>query len=313
MDAEEAKQVVEAAIAKGLAKKPAVQAESLEVQPESPQPQTQVEKYIEKLKAEDAKPKEPMAVIVKSSSPHGPMELEVSATTPLEMAQAQDGLIAWCHRKVASMKHEAAELAENLAIAIKNKWKTNTLRRHAALAEKRVTFYEKIKAALEAGYCIVPNFPITLFAIRTDKSKPAEMYSVNNYYSLQSSTGFVKIQEAKMLPVGEGEYQNPQAPAKMTYLGEVKENNNTKQQYASCATEWGEIEFPIQMAKPSIMKTTSLAMKLKVFDQLGILLPQAAKADPLIVGEILDPRPIGYGTRKRICFIIAWHLNVRDL
>jgi hypothetical protein len=241
------------------------------------------------------------------------LELEVSATTPLEMSQAQDQLIEWCKRKVESMKHEAAELAENLAIAIKNKWKTDTLRRHAALGEKRVTFYEKILAALQAGYCIVPNFPITLFAIRTDKKKPAQMYSVDSYYSLQPSTGHVKPQEAKMLPSGEGEYQNPQAPAEMVHLGELKDGNNTKQRYESYAEEWGEIEFPIQMAKPAIMEATSHAMQLKVFDQLGILLPAAAKADPLIVGEILDPRPISYGARKRIAFIIAWHLDVRDL
>jgi hypothetical protein len=239
------------------------------------------------------------------------MELEVSATTPLEMSQAQDSLIAWCGRKIEAMKREATELAENLAIAIKNKWKTDTLRRHSALAVKRVTFYEKIKAALEAGYCIVPNFPISLFAIRTDKNKPSAMFTCTEHFR---KPGYSKEQEAKMLPAGEGEYQNPHPIVQESHVETKKsERGNDMEVWTSEAVDWNEIGFPIQMAKPVIMEATSRAMQLKVFDQLGILLPQSAKADPLIVGEILDPRPIGYGTRKRICFIIAWHLNVRDL
>jgi hypothetical protein len=237
------------------------------------------------------------------------MELEVSATTPLEMSQAQDSLIAWCGRKVEAMKHEAAELAENLSIAIKNKWKTDTLRRHSALAVKRVTFYEKIKAALEAGYCIVPNFPITLFAIRTDRKKPLKKVYIGDWAHSGDFT-----QEPQMLPVGEGDYKDPNP---FVATDEKKATNSSGKEvtrYTKWATKFDdEITFPIQMAKPSIMEATSLAMQLKVFDQLGILLPKAAKADPLIVGEILDPRSPGLGTRKRICFIIAWHLNVRDL
>lgn len=237
------------------------------------------------------------------------LELEVSATTPLEMAQAQDGLIAWCQRKVASMQQEAAELAENLAIAIKNKWKTDTLRRHAGLATKRVTFYEKILAALQAGYCIVPNFPVNLFAIRTDREKPLKKVYVGAWKNHGDFT-----QDAQMLPVGEGEYKDPQ-PYVSTSEQQITDQSGKKElQYTKWATRFDdEIEFPIQMAKPAIMEATSRAMQLKVFDQLGILLPQIAKADPLIVGEILDPRPTSYGLRKRITFIIAWHLDVRDL
>jgi len=61
------------------------------------------------------------------------------------------------------------------------------------------------------------------------------------------------------------------------------------------------------------MAATNRAMALKIFDQFGVLFPQAAKADPLICAEILDPRPTGYGVPKRVTFIIGWHLNTRDL
>lgn len=240
------------------------------------------------------------------------MELEVSATTPLEMSQAQDSLIAWCVRKVASMKHEADELAENLAIAIKNKWKTDTLRRHSALAVKRVTFYEKIKAALEAGYCIVPNFPVTMFAIRTDKKQPLR-YWESNKTQHRPWTGD-KTQEAGTLAIGEGDYKNP-TPEIETHIIETKklDNGNEQKTFTSEAVGWNEIDFPINMAKPKIMEATSRAMALKVFDEMGILPDPHPKKDPMIVGRILDPRPLGYGQRKFITFIVAWHLNVRDL
>ena len=239
--------------------------------------------------------------------PTGPMESDVSATTPLEMSQAQDSLIAWCARKIESMKHEAAELAENLAIAMKNKWRTSTLKRHADLAAKRVTFYEKIKAALEAGYCIVPNFPITIFAIRTEKEKPLKKVYVGIW-----RTGGSFMQDAQILPIGEGEYKDPNPFVSTSEKQITDDSGQKKTQYTKWATKFDdEIEFPIQMAKPKIMKATSRAMALKIFDQFGLF--DQVKGDPIITGEILDPRPTGSGVRKHITFIIGWHLDVRDL
>lgn len=240
--------------------------------------------------------------------PHTGMELEVSATTPLEMSQAQDSLIAWAKWKIGKMKQEARELAENLAIAIKNKWKTDTLRRHSALAVKRVTFYEKIKAALEAGYCIVPNFPIDLFAIRTDRKKPRSKWHFGSY----EAGSFQFQQQSAQLPVGEGEYKSANPLVKTDVDTEVKDGF-TKKHYTEHATDFGEVEFPIQMARPKIMKAVSRAMALKIFDQFGLF--AQGIGDPIITGEIVDPRNTARSPihMRRVTFIVAWHLNVRDL
>lgn len=243
-------------------------------------------------------------------TPSNPGELELTATTPLEMSEANGALIAWCDSKIVAMQREASELAENLAIAIKSKWKTDTLRKHAGLALKRVTFYEKLKAALEAGYYIVPNFPINLFAIRTARETPL----AKTYIATWKSGGDF-IQTPNLLPVGEGHYKDP---VPYVHESESKEVDPKTGKEVTKYMKWAsafdeEITFPIEMAKPSIMEAVSRAMALKIFDQLGILLPSAAKADPLIVGEILDPRPASRRARKRIAFIIAWHLNVREL
>jgi hypothetical protein len=234
--------------------------------------------------------------------------LELTATTPVEMQEAQTHLIQWCEQKIVQMKHDAAELAENVAIAIKRKWKSATLKRHAELASKRVTFYEKIKAALEAGYCIVPNFPVTVFAIRTSREKPLRKLYIGTY---KHSGNFT--QEAQTLPSGEGEYKDPN-PYVQTYSNEKKDSKgNAVTEYQKCATKFDDVEFPINMAKPRIMEATGRAMALKLFDEMGILPDPHPKKDPIIVGRIIDPRPTGYGPRKTITFIVAWHLNVRDI
>lgn len=67
------------------------------------------------------------------------------------------------------------------------------------------------------------------------------------------------------------------------------------------------------MAKPQIMEATGQAMAAKIFDELGILPDPKPKKDPMIIGTIIDPRGVYGRERRRVSFIIAWHLNVRDL
>lgn len=237
------------------------------------------------------------------------MELEVTATTPLEMSQAQGDLIAWCERKIAAMKHDAAELAESFAIAVKRKWKSTTLKRHADLAVKRVTFYEKIKSALEAGYCIVPNFPIDLFAIRTNRNKPTKSLHIGTY----EAAGWHFKQQSGKLPVGEGKYKSPNPLVKTDFDVDKKPDGTSKKTYTEWATDFEDVEFPIKMAKPKIMEVVGRAMAIKIFDQFGLF--ASGTGDPIITGEIVSPdnqssSPVNM---KKVTFIIAWHLNVRDL
>lgn len=118
-----------------------------------------------------------------------------------EMAQCQNGLIQWCKAKVWEVRQEAAELQAAFDHAVKQKWSNATLKRHSALALKRLDFYERMLTALEHGYQIVPSFPITAFAIRTDRKKPLKMWSTSHYKQ--------HTQKSEGLPSGEGEYKNP--------------------------------------------------------------------------------------------------------
>lgn len=236
-------------------------------------------------------------------------ELQVSAFTPQEMLDANQSLIRWCDRKIMSMRAEATELLEAFNQAVEKKWKSSTLKRHADIAEKRVSFYEKIKDALKQGYYIVPNFPIDVFAIRTKKDKPRRCLTIGTY---EPSSWNLK-QSPQLLPTGEGDYK-PSTPLSTTEKDITKEGNNTKTTFFKEATEWGDVEFPIQMAKPTIMEAVSRAMAFKIFDQIGLL--AQGTGDPVIVGEIVDPRSVNIRhnqNSKRVTFIIAWHLDTRTI
>lgn len=234
-------------------------------------------------------------------------ELEVSAFTPQEMLSANEALILWCQKKIAAVKSDAAELLSAYKQAVERKWKSSTLKRHADIASKRVTFYEKIKAALENGFYIVPNFPVDVFAIRTDRDKPLRKLTIGSY----ESGGWPFKQSPAMLPAGEGEYKpcDPLISTNKTTDGVAP---NKKTTFIEEATGWGDIDFPLQMAKPKIMEATGRAMALKIFDQFGLF--AAGTGDPIIVGEIIDPaRPWSPQNAKRITFIIAWHLDTKTL
>ena len=230
---------------------------------------------------------------------------ELSAQTPVEMLQCQSTLIGWCKSKIATVEAEHAELQGAHKHALKHKWKAGTFKRHAEIAAKRVEFYKKMLAALEAGYYIVPNFPVTLFAIRTDRKKPASMYKIGMTYVPNLT------QEAKVLSEGEGQYKNP---VPVVWGGHARKNEHCQDVKDYWAESWQELEFPANMAKLHIMEATTHAMQLKVFDELGMLPADRQRhPDPILVGRIVDPRPVGYGPKRFVTFMIAWHLDTATL
>lgn len=231
----------------------------------------------------------------------------VTALLPADMQKCQTELIAWCDRKIAEIQSDATELREACNQAREKKWKTSTLDRHAKIAEKRVIFYQKMKSALMAGYVIIPNFPVTLFAIRTTKEKPLHLMST------QSWGAAAHTQSADVLPAEQGDYKNPQPEVLGRKVNESSDPSKPNIKTQSWASDWQELDFPINMAKPEIMEATTTAMTMKVFDQFGILPSPYRKIDPIIVAQIIDPRATGYGPAKVVTFMIAWHLDSRSL
>lgn len=236
--------------------------------------------------------------------------MELSATTPSEMVEAHCSMISWARQKIEVLKGQAEELRVAFEHAKRCKWKWDTLKRHYDLMVRRVTFYEKIRSALEAGYCIVPNFPVTLFAIRTTSKKPRHD---GGYYAHARAHNFE--QDAKVLPQGEGEYKNPQPLVRCGTTPKEFDHGTYKEKKHWCwADAWEALEFPANMARLHVMHAADRAMALKIFDEVGMLpADHKRNPDPLLIGRIIDPRPPGWGDKKRVSFMIAWHIDTSTI
>lgn len=231
--------------------------------------------------------------------------VELTATAPDEIGQAQIRLIDWCKNRILNLKVEYEELREAYDHAVAQKWKSSTLERPATRCLKRVQFYEKMLSALEHGYCIIPNFPVTVFAIRTDKTKPLKTATFEHWNNHE--------QLAAGIPAGEGDYKNPFPVQWETMVPNPSREDEKRMSKQYTAEEWADLDFPLNMAKPRIMEATTRAMALKIFDDFGIL-PGNKKEDPIIVGRLRDPRSGPYrGQTRWVTMMIAWHLNTRDL
>jgi hypothetical protein len=233
----------------------------------------------------------------------------VLAKDPQEMRVSQERLAGWFGERVKSAQAELDDAQENLALAKKRKWATQGWTRQVSLARGRVNFYTKCQAAIEEGFCIVPDFPAQVFAIRTKKLKPKK--------NARTQTGWhpeVQVQRTDSSPAGEGEYVSPQANETERHKEVVDSDGRSRTQITAWATTFREPDFPMKRVKPQILDATGTAMALKIFDEIGVL-PARRTAhrarDPIVTGRIV--RREGPYTEIGISFLIYWWIDTRDL
>jgi hypothetical protein len=242
------------------------------------------------------------ALAVAEAEQSGVDDIELVALSPSDLLAAQTNLVNWCDGKVRTIRTELDDLRDNLRIAKESKWRWQGYASAISRAEKRILFYEKIKAAVGAGYLIVPNFPVDLLAVRVKRSKQREV--VSDY---QSGAAFDA--KAELLPAGDGRYvDNRLMTTSEQYQGKSYDGTKevTKTRYRS--DDYAEVDFPVQAVKPVILDATRRAMSLKIFDEMGIVQNRSGR-DPIIVGRLLDPRQTG----RVVTFFVAWWLNTSTL
>lgn len=231
-------------------------------------------------------------------------DVVVLARNPEEMAGAQQDLQVWAAQKVAEHEHALKETQDNLDHAIRTKIRTAGWKRQVSLAKKRLEYYRKAKAAIDEGYCIVPNFPMQSIAVRTRKDYPPSK-------EYDSSGWNVPQIEPQLLPEGEGRYVGP-TPLISTY-DDVREtkDGSTYTQPVSWASEFDDVDFPFKVVKPQVMSDLSKAMRRNLFDEIGVLPGrETPRGDPMVIGTI-ERRE---GTRRFIMsFLISWWVDTRDL
>ena len=159
--------------------------------------------------------------------------------------------------------------------------------------------YEKLKAAVEAGYVIVPNFPIDVFAVRVQRAKQPEKTSDSRWGGFNA--------RPELLPAGAGRYVDD----KLLYRDEsYTETIDGKEKHirSYVTDDYDHVDFPVRLVKPAILQATQRAMALRVFDQMGTVENQVGR-DPIVVGRLLDPR----GNRRCVTFFVAWWLDTASL
>jgi hypothetical protein len=232
------------------------------------------------------------------------------ALTPAELPAAQHGLIEWCERKVKALEAEAKDLDEHRIIAKSNGWKLSTIERNLALARRRVLYYGKMKQALEAGYLLVPNMPVDVFAVRVSRETPrAQAVSENSWQPRAPQA------TAEALPAEEGRYVGGALALRRESWQRKDENGSAVDKYQWWADEFTDVDFPVKAVKPVVLENTARALGLRLFDQIGIVRDNGVqrnwprRGDPIVVGQLIDPRGQGRGTS----FFVAWWLDTSTL
>lgn len=243
-------------------------------------------------------------------------KLIVFAKDRTAMAEAQQAGVGWALAKLTEAQEILLDAQTNYEIAKKNKWKSQGWATATTRAKKKVEYYEKLHAALEAGYTIIPDFPIDVFAIRTKRRYPIEMYTTdrNGWTNILDKT-----QRGTGLALGEGEHKDSQPIQNRSVVS--RDVNNKVEWWKIWAAEYQDVDFPIKAVKPTIVEEVSRAMALKIFDEIGMLPGRKdftnrnriiRGADPIVVGRILFPRS-GWSEPKVISFLITWWLDFKDI
>lgn len=234
------------------------------------------------------------------------------AVNATEMKESRSKIRIFLDNKVAEVGLELAEITAALETAKLRKWATQPLKNQVTRIAKRKLYYDKLLAAVDAGFTIVPNMNVDVFAIRVKSDTPKWSHDYGqSKHSFRSASPTVPDEKEDTLPIGVGDYQSSRVDFhernSITGEGENKLYNVT--QYCD---GYQDIDFPLAAAHPIVMDATNRAMVMKIFDRIGIV-PQTGRrlrGDPIILGQIV--RKDGWN-EKVASFLIAWHLDFRTL
>lgn len=233
--------------------------------------------------------------------------MELIARNPYQLQTAHAQMVEWCDRKIAEF-HEAARKTEAaMQIAVERQWKVGKLNARHLMHKKKVVFYTKIKAALSEGYFIVPNFDCSIFAIRTKKDAPVR-------HAKESHWGTNHKQSAQLLPIEEGRYVSPDPSIHHETYQDKNSKGESVTKHLYWPTEFQEVEFPFDLAKPEVMNPVAQAMATKIFDLFGVARNTVQgyatkRGDPIIIGIIKNPQT----SRPDLSCFITWSFNPESL
>lgn len=224
----------------------------------------------------------------------------VVAEHPGQLQDAQKALVEWFTRKVKAIDAELLDARKSLSDARLHGWRVQPFQKVIRDLEVAYDYYGKAKTAVSEGYCIVPDFPVDVVAVRTSKDMPTGGEVTSGWRPTIT-------EKAEKLPEGVGEYVDSNVKVTHGYEYEDKSSSGTlvKKHWWE-ASEFRDVALPVKFMKPRVLEATQHAMAMKIFDEIGVL-PARRKSDPLVVGRILGPKG------KSMTFLIAWFIDTKDL
>lgn len=260
---------------------------------------------------------EPVAVEV-SAPTSDLVTYHALATDEAGLRTAQLKMVTWANTQIHACEHELHEEETALGVAKKNGWATKRYQTNANMLRRRVEFYEKLLNALEAGFVIVPNFEMDVFAIRVpDESKPPwQRLLVESWRQKPSPSDREAFRVApSRLESGEGKYVNPIPTVWRASFNKTADGKEV-QHYFQSASEWSAINFPAALARPVLMERVSAAMMPSVFDEIGVAVDSRRettgsmrKGDPILLGRVRNPRP----NRADVTFFLGWYFDPSEI
>jgi len=238
-----------------------------------------------------------------SKLPAPTQNLVVLARNPKEMMEAQAELKVWFQQKLEQIDAEILEANANIEQARKGHIRTGPFRRLSQELNRKRVAYEKALAAVEAGYFLIPDFPIEILCVRTSRKRPpTAIKSHKGYHSPH-----IPHVETNSPPLGEGKNVSQVPFAKEWTIGAGDSTTTLAK-----ATEFDEtLDFPFRVVKPQVMSELTRAAQLKIFDQIGFI--RQARRDPMVIGQVVFKTPGRWAPDKIFNFLITWWIDTRDL
>lgn len=248
--------------------------------------------------------------------PASAMSSHLVALTPSDVTLAQQQLRGWCVQKIIALGRDLSEHRQNLRHARAHKWPVKAWQSLERKAKAQMVYYAKIKKAVEAGFLVIPNFPIETIAVRVrEGSKPKQL-------TAHYDSSVNKVQPTALLPSGHGVYVD-EITSTQYHQNWNKKLNDGKggwEDYRRTGSYNTEVDFPVAIIKPVILEATTRAMALRIFDRIGLANHGGGtqsramrKSDPIIIGQIINPKSKGRWNEQTVSFFIAWWLDMEAL
>lgn len=237
-------------------------------------------------------------------------QFQAVAVNGTEMVQAKAGIQSWLERKIQSVDDEIDSIQATYDAAVRHKWKSSTFKGQLQREKQKRLYYGKLLAACNAGYVIVPNMDMDVFAIRVKKDKPS-VKTVERHETYKPNIPSIDDEPEQRLPIGEGRYESPRQFVKTKRWETTNEKNQIVHHVGVTPVGFADMEFPLAIAHPLVMDATARAMSMKIFDRIGIVRDRSqTSGDPIVLGQIT--RKVGWQL-KTASFLIAWYLDPRTL